>query len=151
MRLQKERVDEMKQLSQLLSLLVSEIEYHASTLPEAMIHISASVRGSCGRWFEETGRKMLSGEGIPFSELWISQVDKLSEQTVLETEIIEELKRMGTQLAKPDIQSQIQAIRMYQKRCAEAEQRLSGELPGKLKISASLMVLAGAFLVILFI
>ena len=79
------------------------------------------------------------------------QVDKLQRKTVLDDETFDELYRLGVQMSKPDKTTQTGALTLYIQRMKEREEQLTRELPGKMKLSASLMVLAAVFLVILLI
>lgn len=145
------KLAQVRQLRQLMTLFKGEMEYQCSTLPEAMIHCGRQVSGVCGTWFEDTGRRMCSGEGIGFQQLWNEQVARLQKQTVLDDTMIDELYRLGVQMSKPDKKTQIGALELYIQRMKEQEERFTKELPDKMKLSASLMVLAGVFLVILLI
>lgn len=145
------KLAQVRQLQQLMTLLKGEMEYQCSTLPEAMIHCGRQVPGICGTWFAATGKRMCSGEGIGFRELWNRQIADLQKRTVLDDTMIEELYRLGMQLSKPDKKTQIGALELYIQRMKGQEERLTKELPDKMKLSASLMVLAGVFLVILLI
>ncbi len=145
------RLSQVRELQQLMILLKGEMEYQCSTLPEAMIHCGKQVAGICGAWFADTGKRMCSGEGIGFQELWRMQVDKLQRKTVLDDETFDELYRLGVQMSKPDKTTQTGALTLYIQRMKEREEQLTRELPGKMKLSASLMVLAAVFLVILLI
>lgn len=145
------RLAQVRQLQQLMTLLKGEMEYQCSTLPEAMIHCGMQVPGICGTWFLDTGKRMCNGEGIGFQELWKQQLADLQKRTVLNDAVIDGLYRLGVQMSKPDKKTQIGALELYIQRIKEQEERLTRELPDKVKLSASLTVLAGVFLVILLI
>lgn len=146
----RERLHQLRQLQQVIQLLKGEIEYSCSPLPEAMIHSGMQVDGVCGAWMAAFGRRMYDSEGIGFGELWKQQVEVLQEQSVLTSGITDELIRLGTQLSKPDRNTQLGAFELCIQRLREEEKRLGKELPEKLRLVTTLMVLGGVFLVVLF-
>lgn len=90
-------------------------------------------------------------EGVGFQELWEQQLRELQKETVLSDTNIEELKRLGNQLSYPDKETQLGAMELYSRRLKEQEEHLTRELPVKMKLGATLGILAGMFLVILLI
>jgi stage III sporulation protein AB len=145
------RLQQLRQLIQLMGLLKGEMEYQCAALPEAMIHSGGQVSGVCGDWFVTTGQRMNRGEGIGFQTLWREQVRMLQTQTVLTDDTVDELFRLGMQMSKPDKRTQLGALELTIQRMKEQEEHLRRELPDKIKVSASLTVLAGVFLIILLI
>ena len=90
-------------------------------------------------------------EGVGFQELWEQQLGELQKATVLSSANIEDLKRLGNQLSYPDKDTQLGAMELYSQRLKEQEERLTSELPVKMKLGTMLGLLAGMFLVILLI
>ena len=145
------RLEQIRQLQQLLLLLQGEVQYHCSTLPEAFEHCGRQGNGICGQWLAETGRRLNAMEGVGFQELWEQQLGELQKATVLSSANIEDLKRLGNQLSYPDKDTQLGAMELYSQRLKEQEERLTSELPVKMKLGTMLGLLAGMFLVILLI
>lgn len=145
------RLEQLRQLQQLLLLLQGEIQYQCSTLPEAFERCGRQVNCICGRWLEETGKRLNAMEGVGFQELWEQQLRRLQQETLLTTANMEELRRFGNQLSYPDKDTQLGAMELYSQCLQEQERRLTRELPIKMKLGTTLGVLAGMFLVILLI
>lgn len=147
----RQRLEQLRQLQQLLLLLRGEIQYQCSTLPEAFERCGRQVDSVCGRWLEETGRRLNAMEGVGFQELWEQQLRRLQTMTVLTAGTMEALRRLGNQLSYPDKETQLGAMDLYSQRLKEEEEELTKELPVKMKLGTTLGVLAGMFLVILLI
>lgn len=147
----RQKLEQVRQLQQLLLLLQGEVQYHCSTLPEAFERCGRQGSGICGRWLAETGRRLNAMEGVGFQELWEQQLRELQKVTVLPDANIEELKRLGNQLSYPDKETQLGAMELYSRRLKEQEECLTRELPVKMKLGTTLGILAGMFLVILLI
>lgn len=145
------RLEQMRQMQQLILLLQGEVQYQCSTLPEAFEICGRQVDSICGHWLEGTGKRLNAMEGVGFQELWEQQLQRLQEITVLSTANIEDLRRFGNQLSYPDKDTQLGAMKLYSQRLKEQEEKLTGELPIKMKLGTTLGVLAGMFLVILLI
>lgn len=145
------RLEQIRQLQQLLLLLQGEIQYQCSTLPEAFERCGRQVNCVCGQWLAETGKRLNAMEGVGFQELWEQQLRELQKLTVLSAANIEDLRRLGSQLSYPDKDTQLGAMELYSQRLKEQEERLTRELPVKMKLGTTLGILAGMFLVILLI
>lgn len=145
------RLEQHRQLLQLLMLLQGEIEYQCNILPEAFLICGKQLQGPCAEWFADTGMRLNAMEGLTFSEIWNQQIQQLELKTVLSAGTIQGLERLGGQLSYPDKDTQMSAIQWYCHRLKEEEERLLLELPGKLRLGSMLGVLSGLFLVLLLI
>lgn len=145
------RLEELRQLQQLMMLLYGEIQYQCTTLPEAFEVCGRQVESTCGAWMCETGERLNAMEGMGFREIWEEQLEKLQNRTVLGKGCMDDLRRLGNQMSFPDRDTQLGALALYSQRLREQEERFSRELPAKMKLGAMLGVLAGMFLVILLI
>lgn len=143
------RQKELRGLIEILQLLYGELEYQMMILPEAMIQCGNKVGGVIGDWFAETGRQLLAADGIRFCELWESKLRELFEISTLTRASIEELKVLGIHLAEPDKQSQLQVVHRVLLRLQDQEHLQQTKLPGQIRCSTSLMLLIGAFLIII--
>lgn len=132
-----------------LELLYGELEYRCAILPEAMIVCGEKVSGTIGCWFADTGRRLLTSDGIPFCTLWEAQIKELYERSHLEWDSIEELGSIGAHISGMDKQTQLQAIHTACERIQKTEQLQKQKLPERIRLFSSLLVLAGAFIIIL--
>ncbi len=145
------RLEQVRELQQLMMLLHGEIQYQCTTLPEAFEACGGQVESVCGMWMTETGRRLNAMEGMGFREIWEEQLLDLQSRTVLNKACVDDLRRLGNQMSFPDRDTQLGALTLYSQRLREQEEQLSRELPAKMKLGAMLGVLAGMFLVILLI
>lgn len=148
---QRMRLEQLRQLQQLMLLLQGEIQYQCSILPEAFLTCGNQVSSICGRWLADTGKRLNNMEGIPFQTIWEQQLQALQKETALNAANIEDLRRLGNQLSYPDKETQLGAIQLYCQRIKQQEEHLTGELPGKMKLGTALGILSSVFLIILLI
>lgn len=140
---------ESRALVKVLELLYGELEYRCAVLPEAMILCGEKVSGTIGGWFADTGRRLLSSDGIPFCMLWETQIKELYEISNLEWDSMEELGSIGVHISSTDKQTQLQAIHTVCERIQKTEQLQKQRLPERIRLFSSLLALAGAFIIIL--
>lgn len=145
------RLEQIRQLQQLVLLLKGDIQFQCSTLPEAFERCGRQIPGICGDWFTETGQRFNAMEGIGFQELWEEQLRKLYETTELTAVHIGDLRRFGNQLSYPDKETQLGAMHLYSQRLKEQEECLTREVPAKMRLGTTLGVLGGIFVIILLI
>lgn len=145
------QVREIRQLQQLLQLLKGELEYQCAALPEAFGRCAVHLQGECSVWMQRIGQRLGEFEGLGFQEVWRQELERFYGSTVLSEECLINLKQLGSQFAFVDRDTQLRGIQLCAMRLEEEENRLTQELPRKLKMGTGLMLLAGCFLVILLI
>lgn len=147
----KKRLQQMKELYQIMSILKGEMSYRYVAIPEALIHSGERIKGTCGLWAIETGIRMNQYEGKTLGQIWDLQVDKLSKKAALMPADIDELRRVGRQMSAGDKETQVLAIERYLQYIQDQERLFMHELPGKIKLSLALSMLAAAFIVVILI
>lgn len=106
------RTNELRELQGALSRLETEILYYTTTLPEAMCAIGETIKGTTGRLFADTGRKLKNKSNITVSEAWNESLSQLNDNFYLNEEELAILRRFGDQLGSSDKESQAKYIRL---------------------------------------
>lgn len=144
------RIHVLQELEQSLQFLYGEISYSVCDMVELMEKLS--VRGG---FFEDfwSGLQGLLGQhtGQPFFAYWKSQMPKIKGYQYLTAEDRLLIEKIGGNLGNLDRQTQLETIRLFQKRLEGIIGQASGEYRGKAKVSMVLGVTAGLFLAILLI
>lgn len=96
------RMQELEELSKVMNILQSEIEYGISTLPEAIGVISERIEGPIKLILSECRSQLIEKRGQGINELWCSAIDKKNVNTYMNSNDINHLKDMGKILGYGD-------------------------------------------------
>ena len=142
------RIRVLQELEQALQFLYGEIAYSACDMVELMERLAS--RGGC---FEEfwmgLREQLLKHAGQPFFSYWQAQMPKIQGVRHLTAEDRALLEKIGSNLGNLDRQTQLDTIRLFQKRLEGIIGQALEEFHGRAKVSVVLGVTAGLFLAIL--
>ena len=96
------RLLELEELSKVMNMLLSEIEYGISTLPEAIGVISERIEGPIKLILSECREQLTEKKGQGINELWCNAIDKKNLNTYMNKNDINHLKDMGKILGYGD-------------------------------------------------
>lgn len=143
------RQKDLRDLIEILQSFAGELEYGSILLPEGMILCGNKIGGRIGKWFGSAGCRISAPDGVSFHTIWEEQLKDLHQISELSGQVLAELDYMGVHLAGSDKQTQLQTIRKTILRLQEMERQQAVNLPGQIRMIASLSVLAGLFLIII--
>ena len=144
------RILHLKAMIRIAAFLEGEISFAKSTLPEALKEISGRTQEPFSGFLAAVSRRLGEHPGERFSHILRQEMEHYLRQTELTEEDLEEFYRAASDLGYLDKNMQVHILASYRRDQEEKVQRLTGELPQKLKLFRSLGILGGIFLVILF-
>ena len=141
------RIRVLQELEQGLQFLYGEITYSACDMAELMERLSG--RGGCFRDFWQGIQGMLlQHRGQPFFSYWKSQMPRIQGYRHLTAEDRMLIEKIGSNLGNLDRQTQLDTIRIFQKRLEGILGQALKEFGGNARVSMVLGVTAVLFLAI---
>lgn len=130
-------------------ILKGEITFARTTLPEALERIGGKTEPPFSDFLETLAVRMKKYSGEKFSYILQQTMNDTMKNTYLEEEDMESFYQAACNLGYLDREMQIHLLESYLKEQGQKVEMLTAQLPGKRKLSRSLGILGGAFLVIL--
>lgn len=147
----KKRLDDLKNLYQLVTLLKGEISYGNTTLPEAFLKIHQKLPQPFEGFMLNLAEKLEKEKGKEFFGLFQESIKQKLDNSSLKKEELEGFYSLGEQLGFLDRQNQIHQLEIYEKELEHAIERYREEMPEKRKLCEKMGILCGIFLIILFL
>ncbi len=147
----KKRKTELEELHILMKLFLGDIRYMRTALPEAISKAMLRHQGSYSAFLQEIADVMSQSPGIAFSDIWKTAVVNSLRQSSLNDTDKQRLIRFGETISYADRESIISCFEQYIEELREEINETHRVAGTKAKLYRSLGVLAGVFIVVLFI
>lgn len=148
---QKRRLRAVQMLKKAIVLLRGQILYANAPLAEALWETGNRVEEKTGSFFRAVSERLEEGDGVSLKEIWEEELGKVQENWSLEKTELEDFGQFGGELGYLDLAMQEKTLNLYLERLEMTENLLQRGLDAKVKLSASLGLLSGIFLVIILI
>lgn len=145
------RVTQLEEILRIVGFLKGEISFAVSTLPEAMKRISEKTEEPFSDFLQSLSEKMKKYSGENFSHILESQINVYLKDSFLEKEDLDAFLGAMGNLGYLDKKMQIHILEQYEKELEEKTRGLRVQLPEKMKLYRSLGIMAGLFLILVFI
>lgn len=145
------RYRQLEMLRQMTVLLKGEIRFACAELPEAFEHVARRIDPPFSDFLKDLSGELRSMEGKPFHVLWKKHVEGSLGHSCLTKDDLEALIRMGGQLGFLDREMQLAAIDLYLDELDISMKSFGQTISQKQRLSLSLGILSGLFLVILLV
>ena len=100
-------------------------------------------------WLHSLNEDISGGRDKPFGELWRDSMAVLSDLSAVRADVVEEIGRLGDILGDMDVDAQISRISLIENIITDKYERERNRNGGIRKLSNSLGILAGLFIVIM--
>ncbi|MBP1754970.1 MAG: hypothetical protein H6Q59_1368 [Firmicutes bacterium] len=147
----KNRIEDLKELRKLISLLKGDIRYANTPLPEAISVIARRYKGSFYRFFEFVSSKLQELSGQTFSQVWKEAVEKELINTSLTKKDKNQLISFGENLGYLDKDMQMNTFELYLSQLEEEIAELTKTVKERSYLYNSLGIMAGVFISIIMI
>jgi len=145
------RLEQLKDLTESLSILESEMKYRRDPLPETLERISKYKSNSASDFFSLVSEILKENRTCSMIECWCKAVNECYGKTSLKDEDLEVIKDIGLELGKSDISGQsnmfLRVLKRMEVCCAEA----GCEKSTKGKMYKSMGITVGVVIVIILI
>lgn len=135
----------------LMSLLLGDIRYMRATLPEAISKAITRHRGSYDLFLKAVLEMLCEGSGKSLAEVWIMAVEKGLKQSALTESDKQQLRQFGEAIEFSDRENIVMCFEQYLGVLKEEISEINRVVRTKTRLYRSLGVLAGVFIVVLFI
>ena len=138
-------VSELEELILLIQIIKNQIIYEGTELPELLARCETRTKGAVKMWLHSLNEDVSGGRDKPFGELWRDSMAVLSDLSAVRADVVEELGRLGDM----DVDAQISRISLIENIITDKYERERNRNGGIRKLSNSLGILAGLFIVIM--
>lgn len=145
----KEHENWLKDMKLALFLLLGELEYRQTPMPEALRLIAKRHGGVLSSFFEDTAEELEKKEGLTMKELWQQQAGIFLKDSPLNKEQRMEFSELGIYFMETDRDTRRNALDFYLSRLEEDIIGMRENGADKAYLCRTLGMLGGAFLLIL--
>ncbi|WP_346998261.1 stage III sporulation protein AB [Coprococcus eutactus] len=142
-------VSELEELILLIQIIKNQIIYEGTELPELLARCEKRTKGAVKMWLHSLNEDVSGGRDKPFGELWRDSMAVLSDLSAVRADVVEEIGRLGDILGDMDADAQISRISLIENIITDKYERERNRNGGIRKLSNSLGILAGLFIVIM--
>lgn len=135
----------LKNCQKAVMILRNEIMYGRTPLPAAFAQMAARTNGSISRFFDTVSRRLEEGGGR-LEDIWIVSIQEVLTAREMRQEDRQELAGLGNMLGYLDVQMQIQALELYEKRLEGSLQMWEREKEKKARLYPVLGTMGGALI-----
>jgi stage III sporulation protein AB len=143
------RIEDLKDLKKMISLLRGDIRYANTPLPEAISSIARRHNGSFESFFSSVSSKLHELSGLTFSDIWKDAVEKELMNTSLTKKDKQLLIQFGENLGYLDKDMQINTLDLYISQLEDEINEISKTAKEKTYLYNSLGIMAGIFITII--
>ncbi len=136
-------LNELEELKKLFYLLKSELQYTRAPFAEVFEKIGQKIREPYRTWLLDLRRRLNEKNGSMFWEIWCTSITEDLQKSRLKEEELEELRQVGKNL------EYIESIDLYIEQMDYRIKNTREAYRSKRKLSQSLGIMGGIFLVIL--
>lgn len=144
-------VREMEELLLFTQMIKSRIAYAGCELPEIMSDCEERLNGSLRIWIGRLCCLLAETPERRFSETWKESVTVLEDISALRPDVLGEVDRLGSVLGDMDVESQLAQIALIEGAIEERYRRETSKSDGIRRLSSSLGILGGLFIVLVLV
>lgn len=145
------RIEDLRELRKLVSLLRGDIRYANTPLPEAISTITRRHSGSFDTFFHTVSSKLRELSGHTFAQIWKDAVQKELNKTSLSKKDKLHMIQFGESLGYLDKDMQMNTIDQFLSQLDEEIRDLTKTIKEKAYLCNTLGIMAGIFITIIMI
>lgn len=145
-----EHVEQLLGMKEILWMLWGEISYARTPLKEAFLHISAQKKEPFSSFLKKAAEGM-DGQEEEMAVYWSHLVEEEAGKFLFTQEERGLLKRVGENFGYLDVQMQLKNLELYIGQAETLIQKAQEELKDRQKLSGTLSLMGGLFLIVLLI
>ena len=145
----KSKLEHMKYLQRILTLIQSEIRYSRSFMGEIFGGVGQNAKEPYRSWLLHMSKRLEEFTGESFEHIWRSSIDKYLNVLELPTDEMDRFKVLGNQLGFSDIQVQMRLIDLYQEQLERTIGEMQEQMQTKVRLCHCMGVMSGLFIAVL--
>lgn len=143
------RYEELLNLQRMTAMLVGEITYGNTPLPEALCSIARRLDGPVAVFLDKLSAVLLEQPHESLAVLFAQNMRESLGKSQLQEKDLQALARMGSFLGYLDRDMQLRTLKLYQTELEREIEDTYKSMPGKKKLYQCIGIMGGLFLVIL--
>lgn len=147
----KDRIEDLKELRKLISLLRGDIRYAATPLPEAISVLNRRHSGRFHQFLDYVSTKLNELSGQTFAHIWQTGIDSKLGDTSLSRKDKLQLAQLGENLGYLDKDMQVNTLDLFITQLETEISDLSKTVKEKVYLYNTLGIMAGIFIIIIMI
>lgn len=140
---------ELAELLSMIRLVKSELKYAVNDLPEAFADMAPRLDGAIGSFCNNMAELLNSNHIISFQDAWGRSMDKLKAESRFGSTYMEHVSRLGSIIGYMDVDGQIMRLELLEDMIEHDYKKEREKTKQTKKLSGSLGIFGGLFLVIL--
>jgi len=145
------RRKELEEQYSLMRLLLGDIRYMRDSFPEAIRKEMLRHKGSYDSFLNAVSERLCEAAGQSFAEIWRTAVESELQQSALTEADKQRMKYFGESITYTDRENVMMCFEHYLEELKEEIDGTNRVAGTKMKLYRSLGVLAGVFIIVLFI
>ncbi len=150
-RREQQRIHQLGELIRSMEYLKGEISFARTTLPEAMEQLSKHILPPFHNLFAGLALELKQHPGTGFGEILYTMLENEKQNWELLPKDVDNFYQACCNLGYLDKEMQIHMLERYMKELEKTVEKLSKEIPQKIKLYRNLGVLGGVFLVVVLV
>lgn len=146
----RKRKEELEELYYLMKLILGDIRYMRATFPEAITKAMKRHTGSYSGFLNCIFEKMSDASGVAFQDIWKNAANIGLAYSAISVEDKQKLVRLGETINVTDRELVMSSFELYISELKEDINGLQSDAQVKKKFYRSIGVLAGIFIVVMF-
>lgn len=142
-------VKEMEELILLMHIIRDQIIYEGTEIPELLETCEKRAYGGVKIWLRHLSRAIADCRDKSFAEIWQESMGVLTDQTALREDTVDEMRRFGTILGDMDVEAQVSRMNLIENIVEDRYEKERSRNGGIRRLSGSLGLLGGLFIVIM--
>ena len=142
-------IKEMEELILLMHIIRNQIIYEGTEIPELLETCEKRAGGGVKIWLRHLSHTIATCRDKSFVEIWQESMEVLSNQTALRGDIVDEVRRFGAILGDMDVEAQVSRMNLIENIVEDRYEKERNRNGGIKRLSSSLGLLGGVFIVIM--
>ena len=147
----KKRIDWKMQMLHMFHLIISEISYKKTDLPDSFRNASIMTEGSFQTFLFEISAEWEKREGLTLNEIWKQKVFENFRERYIKKNDLLELTILGEQIGYQDLEMQIRVLNLFCEELKKSIEDMSKTYTDVKRISRVAGIFAGTVIVVLLV
>lgn len=148
----KSRIEELKTIKNIVTMLRGEIKYNNATVSEALKKIAEKTSGNFKTFLLGTADELIKNQAAGMDKIWSKKVkEAFKSNTCLTKKDLNDFALLGNSIGKYDVESQIKAFDLFLEEMNEKIEIENQKAMSDGKLYKCMGIMAGVFIVLMIV
>lgn len=148
----KSRIEELKTIRNIVTMLKGEIKYNNATVSEALVRMAGRTYGNFNRFLLDMSESLNGNNQKSIDRMWSEKVkSNFSTSTYLNKNDIKEFAGLGRSIGRYDVESQMKSLDMFIEEITVKIEEEGQKAKSNGKLYKCMGIMAGIFIVLVII